>query len=742
MSAATTLDRLARLAGIEDGWWDFFGEWRVVPADTKRVFLAAMGLPAGDEAQAQASLDALDARPWRRRLPPALVIEEGTRPATVALIAAEEEAEAAFDWRIDEELGISHAGTVRPADLACEATRLLDGRSVRRHTLPLPGLPPCGYHRLTLRDPAGTETVMALIVTPPTAFRPEILADPPGAWGIATQIYALRSDRDWGIGTYGDLAELAAGAARLGASCVGINPLHALFPAQPDRFSPYAPSSRTFLNTTYIDVEAIPEFAESREARRLFGAPGFQEMLARLRGPGLVDYPMHDRLTRPILEALYRQARAVHLVPGDESARGLAFRAFQAAGGRRARLFATFEALSETMEAEGRPYWREWPEEIRRPDAPGIEPFAARAAERIEFFQWLQFVADTQLGQAHGAGLAAGASIGLYRDLAVGIAGDGGEAWLEQDCLALGVSVGAPPDPLALKGQDWGLLPFCPLALEEHAFAPFIAVMRANMRHAGALRLDHAMAMQRLYWVPPGQPADQGAYVRYPADALFRLVALESRRNRCLVIGEDLGTVPEGFRERMERTGIFAYRVMVFEKDESGALRAPDRFEPQALAVFATHDLPSARAWWLERDITERTRLSLYPRPGQEAEERAGRARDRAALIAALVAHGGLPAGFPTDGALDEAQAEALTRAAHAYLIDSASRLMMVQIEDVLGLDLQMNLPGTTTEHPNWRQRYEAGLDALLADRRVLALAEAAAGRAARRAARPNGRPR
>jgi len=721
MTGVSTLDRLARLAGIEEGWWDFFGQWRVVPAETKRVFLAAMGLPAGDEEQARATLFALEARPWRRWLEPVLVVEERSAPPAIQLTLPAEFDPQPFRWRIDEELGIVHEGSFRPVELGSYEERILDGALLRRRALLLPALPPAGYHRLTVVGPDGRTASQDLIVAPSRAYRPPGLDHPPGLWGIATQIYALRRDEDWGVGGYRALADLAAGAGRLGAACIGINPLHALFPNQPERFSPYAPSSRIFLNTAYIDVESIPEFATCREARRLFAAPAAQAMLGQARTAALVDYVTVAQLARPILEALFRTFRQ----EGDHAA----FAAFQAEGGERARRFAIFEALHERMSELGTSYWRAWPEELRRPESPAVAAFAAERAERVDFYQWLQFVADRQLGAAHAAGREAGASIGLYRDLAVGLAGDGGEAWLEQDCLALGVSVGAPPDPLALKGQDWGLLPFDPLALRDRSYAPFVAVMRANMRHAGALRLDHAMALQRLYWVPPGLPADQGAYVRYPVEDLFRLVALESRRNRCLVIGEDLGTVPDGFRERMEQTGLFAYRVMVFEKEDQG-FRPPERFDEAALAIFATHDLPSARAWWDGHDIDARETLDLYPGPGQADEERIERGRDRTALVAALTEAGVLAPGFPRAGALSDDEAVQLAAAAHAYLGQSRSRLMMVQIEDVLGLDLQMNLPGTTTEHPNWRRRYSAEVGQILADTRILALAAMLAPRA------------
>ncbi|MDO8608013.1 MAG: 4-alpha-glucanotransferase [Phaeospirillum sp.] len=732
MSGTPALDHLARLAGIEDGWWDFFGEWRVVPPETKRVFLAAMGLPAGDDDEVRDSLRDLMARPWRRWLEPVLVVEEHTPPPTISITLPHAADHQEFEWALEEEIGIVHRGRFRPCELRWGEEHELDGVLIHRRWLDLPALPPIGYHRLVLSDAEGGHSAkMMLIVTPARAFVPEIVADGPGAWGIATQVYALRSPGDWGVGGYAGLAELAAGAARLGASCIGVNPLHALFPSHPDRFSPYSPSSRRFLNTTYIDVESIPEFAECQEARRMFASPGFQASLARVRGYRLIEYMDVAQLSRPMLEALYRWFRKTHL--GPETERGQAFRAFQAEGGERAKSFAVFEALHERFEQEGNGYWRQWPEGLRRPDSPEAIAFADKTVERVEFFQWLQFIADQQLGAAHRAGAEAGAVMGLYRDLAVGIAGDGGEAWAEQDALALGVSVGAPPDPLALKGQDWGLVPFNPITLREQAYAPFIGVMAANMRHAGALRLDHAMALQRLYWVPPGLAADQGAYVRYPVDDLFRLVALESRRNRCLVIGEDLGTVPEGFRERMDRMGIFAYRVMVFEKAEDGRVRQPSRFDAQALAIFATHDLPSARGWWGGKDIDQREKLNLYPRAEQAGEERDARHKDRVAMVAALAGEGLLDGGFPTASALSDAQAVDLAAAAHAYLGRSTARLTMVQMEDVMGLDLQMNLPGTTVEHPNWRRRFSEDTAKMLTDPRMTTLAESLDNRSTRR---------
>jgi len=724
MSATDMLDQLARLAGIEDGWWDFYGQWRVVPESTKRAFLTAMGLAIDTETQLAASLDELDRRPWSRWLGPVAVAQQGNGmwvPLTVPAAADKD----VLDWEITTESGQSLRGQVQTDTQSWIEERWLDGALIKRWRLALPADLPLGYHRLKLRGPLGGDECV-LVVTPEKAYVPDAVHRGRGAWGIATQIYALRDDRDWGVGTYGALGRLAEGAARMGADTIGINPLHALFPSQPQKFSPYAPSSRRFLNVAYIDVESIPEFSECRAAKRLYASPGFQANLARLRAYPMVEYADVNHLQGPILEELYTWFRGEHLAAGDDRAQ--AFRAFQAAGGDKARLFCTFEALAEKFSRAGTPYWRHWPEQYQRPDSAAVAEFAATHGDKVEFYFWLQFVADEQLAAAHQAGLNAGAGIGLYRDLGVGIAGDGADAWMEQDRLALGVSVGAPPDPLALKGQDWGLAPFNPITLREAAYEPFIAVMRANMTHAGALRLDHAMALQRLYWVPPGVDADQGAYVRYPVDDLFRLVALESVRNNCLIIGEDLGTVPDGFRERMDAMAMFAYRVMVFEKSGPDRFKRPEEFQEQALSIFATHDLPSLRGWWLEIDIDSRERLDLYPRPGMVAEERTARAADRAALVAALVEREGLNADFPIAGPLTDDQVLVLSDCIHRYLGRARSRLTMVQMEDVFGLNLQMNLPGTVDQHPNWRRRFAAEVPTLLSDFRLVRIASVLAG--------------
>ncbi|HET8552933.1 MAG TPA: 4-alpha-glucanotransferase [Gammaproteobacteria bacterium] len=543
------------------------------------------------------------------------------------------------------------------------------------------------------------------------AWRPQALRGDGRRWGIQVQLYSLRSPRNWGIGDFTDLAELVEGAAELGAAAVGLNPLHALFPTRPGHISPYSPSSRLFLNPLYVDVEAVPEFSDCAAAHRKVSSPAFQARLRELREAPLVDYRGVAELKFAILEELYDYFRKA--CTDTSHPRHRAFREFQTGRGEALRRFATFHALAEQTDMVA---WRDWPQEWRDPDADTVAVFVERHIDRVEYHEYLQWQADWQLRAAAELARESGMSVGLYTDLAVGADPTGAEAWGHQQATVQGASIGAPPDQLNLQGQDWGLPPPDPLAWQAQAYAPFIALLRANMRHAGAIRIDHVLGLVRLYWIPAGMSAKEGAYVRYPWRDLLAVVAAQSRRSHCLVIGEDLGTVPEGLREAMMENGILSYRLLYFERD-GDSFRAPRDYPTEALAAVGTHDLPTLPGWWRSDDIALRDRLDLWPSNEKREEACAERERDRAALMnalrdAQLMNEAGVP---------DEPPIVAIYR----YLSDAPSRLLMVQLEDVLGQRDQLNVPGTTDEYPNWRQRIKVTISAALADPRMRELAAA-----------------
>ena len=673
------IHRLAGHAGIGTEWRDVWGKTHTPPVDSLVALLEAMDVPAHSEAGARASLKR---RRYQEAVPKSVVIDSGSGiaiplPATLK----------SRHWSVTFEDGARVAGKLAEGNAAVILKRVPDG-----------------YHRLAFPDDA---VEMQIFASPGSCHVPT--GADGHSWGLATQLYGLRSDRQWGIGDFSDLGSLGAGIAQRGGSLIGVNPLHAMFPAAPDRISPYSPSSRLFLNPLYIDVTAVPDLAESAEARERIGSGEFTRRLAGTQQAALVDYPAAAQLKSDILRLLWRRFRDRHLGVAPTE-RGQAFRRFQQVGGDALVRFARFHALQADRIGRDGFAWKDWPETLSAAYNAGVEDFAAAHDDEILYHQYLQWEADRQLGLAAGT---AGLSIGLYRDLAIGADPYGADTWSAPESYITGASVGAPPDLLNRQGQNWGLTAYSPVALKAQAYAPFIAALRANMRHAGALRSDHVMGLKQLYMIPSGVSADRGAYIRYPFEDMIRILALESRRHNCLVVGEDLGTVPHAFRPRMQRANIMSCRIMMFERGAGDRFKPPSAYPVLAAVAAGTHDLPPLKSWWLGADIRERQALGLYPNAVALHREEAGRALDRQRLLAALKRQDLLPTDLAPDG-FDER----LIAAVHRFLARSPSALMLIQAEDLLGVETMVNLPGTIDEHPNWRRRLPLSVDEMLADPR------------------------
>jgi (1->4)-alpha-D-glucan 1-alpha-D-glucosylmutase len=516
---------------------------------------------------------------------------------------------------------------------------------------------------------------------------------PAGArlFGPAIQLYAIRSRRNWGAGDFTDLANVARCAAAHGASFVGVNPLHELFLDKPAQASPYSPSTRLALNPLYLDVEAIDDFRDCARVRELVASSAFCARIAKLRDAALIDYEGVSAAKREVLALLFAHFRSV-----PDAARASAFRAFA----QSQREAATFDALQANFAARdpGAWGWPAWPAEFRGHGHASVDAFAREHAERIDFFLYLQWQADLQLAAAQAAARDAGMSIGLYRDLAVGANPGGAETWQAPELFADGVHVGAPPDDFNRKGQDWGLPPWIPNELATSGYRAFRALVRANMRHAGALRIDHVMGLARLYWIPRGMSPEDGAYVSYPLHEMCAVLAEESARHRCAVVGEDLGTVPDALRGTLRDAGVMSYRVLFFERTDDGGFAPPDSYPVQALVSVSTHDLPTLRGFLEGTDLAHRASLNLFP--SEELRDRlyVERDRDRAALRDALKV-----AGLP---------GEEVAIAVHSYVARTPCTLMTVQLEDVFGETEQANLPATLDhQHPNWRRKVGVDLE-------------------------------
>jgi len=701
------LDQLARQRGIGDAYYTYRGELRVLTPATKTAILAAMGCRVDDADAVRHEIAELDAERWRSLLPVVAVIRPGRTGVVIAVPA--DLLDQPVEWTLRLAGGQELAGSLRAGDLTEFERAEIDGRWRTRRLLVLPEHVPQGYHSLRARTPDGSEASCTLIAAPSRCYEPAVLSRGSRLWGVAVQLYTLRSESNWGIGDFADLETVVRRCAPHGAAFIGLNPLHALFPANPWHFSPYSPSTRHFLNVLYIAVEKVPEFAECAAARRMVAAHGFREELARLRATPNVDYPGVARAKLPVLRLVYDHFVSEHLARDSE--RALVFRAYVAERGEPLRMHALHDAIDTQLrerDAERFWGWPAWPEELRDPQHAGVRSFEAANRGSVEFHAWLQWLADEQLGQVQQVARELGMPLGLYGDYAVGVNPAGSETWSDQKVYRKGAGVGAPPDALALKGQDWGIPPQDPHALIAERYRPFRDLIDANMRHFGALRLDHVMALFRQWWVPVGLGATEGGYVHYPLDDLMSVLALESAQRRCLVVGEDLGTVPDEMRHAMAEGAVYSYKVLLFEKHKDGRFRRPEEYVHRAIATVTTHDLPTLRGYWEGRDLELRDRLSLFP--GEEIRRYVldERVRDRAALLAALDAVGLRPA--DSEGP-DAEYSEALARAIHLYLAKSAAALVVLQAEDLMGMADPVNVPGTSDEHENWQRKVTESLE-------------------------------
>ena len=690
------LDRLAEAAGVAGEWEGADYSRHVVGDDTKRALLAALDLPASSEREAIGTLARLAEERDRRPLPYALTLwadepaviemplERGIvrRPVTLGLTLEGGETRSIWFGVDDGELSTGVAA---------------DGRTHQLWRVTLSQLPP-GRHRLQRED--APDAACWLTVAPRRAYLPAMLKGGGRAFGLSAQLYAMRGHADQGIGDFTVLSDLAAEAARQDASMVVINPLHALFAAERGRASPYQPSDRRFLDPIYLDVGRLGEDSGGR-AHDLFtthaGAFAAQSATAD------VGYRMVWGLKQQVLERSFADFEATTLASPDSEA-AQSFERFIAAGGDALERFGIFEAISETLPHDP---WTRWPGGLSSAYSAEVESFAWAHRSRVRFHQYLQYLCDRQLGAAARRAKSVGLGLGLMRDLAIGAAPDGCEVWAQPDIYVKAVSVGAPPDRLAPTGQIWGLPPIDPHRLTQGGFAAFAGLLAANMRHAGGMRIDHAMGLTRLFWVPDGAEGKDGAYVAYPFKDMLGQVTLESSRAECLVVGEDLGTVPKGFREPLAEADVQAYRVLFLERDGVG-FNKPAVYAQNALSCISTHDLPTFAGWWEGADLHERATLGIIPM-ATLGDALATREQEKAALITALVAEGMLD--DPGDAVLDAA---AVVPAAHAYVASARSALVVAQTDDLAGERIAVNLPGTSTERPNWRRKIETPVPDLL----------------------------
>jgi len=672
---------LAEACGVATDYWDWRGRHQPVGTETVVRVLAALGVDAGTPETAAAALRERHRQRWSRMLPPSLVTRQGHTPRFAVHVPHGAPVEV---W-VELEDGGRWDG-VRQLE-NWEPPQEIDGRLVGEASFEVPAGLPLGYHTLRARseiESGAVQAAAALVVTPAWLGLPERLGDR-RAWGLATQLYSVRSRGSWGVGDLADLTELAGWAARLGAGFLQVNPLHAAAPPTPDARmepSPYLPTSRRFANPLYLRVERIPEYG-------YLPAAGRAEVEA-LRADVQERAAAADTVDRDASWAAKRAAlRRVHAVPRSAD-RERAYAAYREREGPGLTDFATWCALAE----EHGPEWPAWPEELRHPRSAAVEAFRAAHADRVDFSCWLQWVLDEQLAEAQAVALRSGLTLGVLHDLAVGVHRAGADAWALQDVFAQGVTVGAPPDAFNQLGQDWLQPPWRPDRLADSGYAPFRAMVATVLRHAGGLRVDHVIGLFRLWWVPAGNPPAAGTYVYYDHEALVGILALEAHRAGAAVVGEDLGVVQPSARAYLRERGILGTSVLwfEFEFDGDGGPLPPERWRELCLASVTTHDLPPTAGYLAGDHIRLRDSLGLLTRTLDE--ELAADAAERGAWLQELRWRWALG---------PDAGEEETVAALHRYLTWTPSRLLSVALTDAVGDRRTQNQPGTVDEYPNWR---------------------------------------
>ncbi len=727
----TLLAKLAEYAGIATDYYDIAGTLHSTSDDTRRAILTAMGFAVDSVASLTQALREWEEATWRRPCDPVRILRDGEPGGSLSccLVLDEgEEASVAVKWEIRDEANARvQEGVAGPGLFAAEVC-FLNGRRHVRIEIPAPSGLSLGYYSWTVRAEGlvgGEVGTMRVIVAPRQCYVPPSLETNQRLWGLALQLYSVASDRNWGCGDFTDLGRIVEWARKeLGAGVIGLNPLHALRNTAPYHTSPYAPSTRLYLNELYIDLDRLPEFSDSEMAQQQFRSPEFQAKLQALRENRQVDYDSVATAKRTMLDLAYRRFLTVSY-GGEEpnleprTARAWLLEQFIQSEGAALEIYAAFQTLEEDRRLiqSQSATWHDWPKQFLTPGQ-SIREYAKRHRKRVRFFQYIQWVASEQLHEIRQMAEQLAMPIGLYHDLALGADRNGAEAWIYQSVLAFKADCGAPPDAFAPEGQNWGFPPINPHALRESGYELLIQVLRNTFRFGGAIRLDHVMAFCRLFWIPHGRPASEGTYVHYPFEDLLAIMALESVRSKTLVIGEDLGTVPDWVREQLAKARVLSYRVFYFEREADGDMKSPGDYPAQSLAVVTTHDLPTLAGFWSGEDLQVRSRLGAFSDDAAHRQIWEQRQREKECILNALKRENLLPNGMADDRTSSTMTAD-LCQAIHLYLARTPSCIMLANLEDGLGELSQTNLPGTVDSHPNWIRKYTIPLNEMFCDPRL-----------------------
>ena len=718
---ASLIDQLVEHRGIESHYTDAWGKPATIESSVKKKLLSVMGYEVDEQAALEQQVKQGMIKDWLTPLNPVHVQRDKT-PLPVCVRLPIELVTDEYIATLTLESGELIEHRFEPIDGELVNVTHIDEIEFHEYFITIECELPLGYHNLALMVDGESLAEMRVIVAPQACYQPKTLTDGNKVWGLSVQLYCLRSDNNWGVGDFSDLAYLTANAAQKGADFIGLNPIHSLYPANPSACSPYGPSSRRWLNFIYIDVTATDGY-EQDSVQVIVNEAAFQATLNQARETDLVDYPSVTKLKLSALSAVFDWQRTQYF--SKNTSKNRAFKAFITQGGESLQTIAVYDALQEDLAGKGKASWG-WPvfpDEYADFNSPAVAKFAKANAKRVQFFLWLQWQAALQFEKANNVAQEHNMQIGLYRDLAVGVSEGSAEIWGNKALYCTQASVGAPPDILGPLGQTWGLPPMDPHKLYEQAYQPIIDLFSANMHATGALRIDHVMALLRLWWVPKGDSAKQGGYVYYPVDDLLAILALESHRNQSMVIGEDLGTVPEEIREKLAENGVYSYRVFFFEQAKDGGFYSPSHYPVQSMSTLTTHDMPTLKGFWHCDDLQLGKELGLYPTEEILASLYLSRHDNKQAILDTLHGHQSISADIGRE-VNHVGMSKNLNFGMQTHMAGGSSSLLSLQLEDWLEMDKPVNIPGTFNEYPNWQRKLSKSLQQIFDNPELTTLAQ------------------
>ena len=710
---SSLIDQLVEYRGIESNYHDAWGRpTRIEPA-TKNKLLSAMGYPVDEPDLLLKQVQDSSNQTWLSVLNPVQVLRIEEHLQIVVRLPIELVTDD-YVAKVSTELGDVFEHQFVPIDGQLANVAHIEDIEFQEYLIDIPMQLPLGYHTLSIVIDDDVLGSMRLIIAPSSCFKPKVLNAGEKVWGLSVQLYCLRSDHNWGIGDFSDLSFLVEKLAKQGAQFVGLNPIHALYPANADACSPYGPSSRRWLNFIYIDVTTLDGYQQD-STQAVVNDVSFQQQLQKVRAADWVDYQLVTKLKLDALEKVFEYQNSQYLSKNTKLNK--VFKAFVDDGGDSLQTLAVYDALQESLAAQQKPFsgWPVFPKEFSDFHNPAVKTFTKKHAKRVKFFLWLQWQAALQLELANQVAQKSNMSIGLYRDLAVGVSEGSAEIWGNKALYCTEASVGAPPDILGPLGQNWGLPPMDPEKLFEQQYQPIIEMFDANMRATGALRIDHVMALLRLWWVVKGDDAKKGGYVYYPVDDLLAILALESHRHQSLVIGEDLGTVPDEIRTKLADNGVYSYRVFFFEQAPDGGFFSPFHYPEQSMSTLTTHDMPTLAGYWHCDDLTLGKELGIYPTEDILSTLYASRHQNKQSILDTLHGHHSINDEVGRD-VHNVNMSKALNFGMQLHMASGSSALLSLQLEDWLEMDKPVNIPGTFNEYPNWRRKLTRNLQDIFND--------------------------